>query len=94
MIDGGSALNSTTEELVIQLINENVEAGIRFGDRRHPIVALEKFTEEEAVRGVAGGARVPLVGSVVINVEMIQVRKETGPVVPVRFKICAKGTTD
>ena len=72
MVDGGSALNSTTEEHVIALINENVDAGIRFGDKRHPIVALEKFPEDEALRGVAGSSPVPLLGSVVINVTMIE----------------------
>ena len=37
MLDGGSGGNSTTEELVLQLVNENAGAGIRIGDPRHPI---------------------------------------------------------
>ena len=61
---------------------------------------LEKFPEEEAVRGVAGSAPVPLVGSVVINATMIEYIKsnkstqDLGPKILVRFKICAKGKTD
>ena len=94
MIDGGSALNSTMEELVIQLINENVEAGIKLGDKRHPIVQLERFPHGEAIRGVAGGVSVPLTGAVVVNVTMIECGKKSGPVVQIRYKMCAKGSTD
>ena len=45
-------------------------------------------------RGVAGGAKVPLVGSVVIGVNLIEVGKDDGPQVNIRFKICKSGTTD
>ena len=37
MLDGGSGVNSTTEELVLQLINENEAQGIKLNDKRHPI---------------------------------------------------------
>ena len=42
MLDGGSGVNSTTEELVLQLINENEAQGIKLNDKRHPIRVLGK----------------------------------------------------
>ena len=56
MCDGGSGVNSTTEELVVQLINENSAVGITMGDPRHPIRQLGKWKHTESLRGVAGGS--------------------------------------
>ena len=79
MLDGGSGVNSTTEDLVLQLINENEAQGIKMNDKRHPIRVLGGWKHEEALCGVAGSSRVPLIGSVVINMTMLQVGKSTGP---------------
>ena len=89
MLDGGgSAVNSTTEELVLKLLNENEAAGIRLNDKKHPIKQLERWNHTEGVRGVAGGVALPLLGSVVVNVTLISGGKDDGPEIPIRFKIC------
>ena len=94
MLDGGSGVNSTTEELVLKLINENEAQGISMSDKRHPIKRLGKWKHEEALCGVAGSARVPLIGSVVVNIQMTEMGKNTGPEILVRFKVCKAGCTD
>ncbi len=94
MLDGGSGVNSTTEELVLIILNENRAAGIPLGDKRHPVLQLEHWEKGEELRGVASGKPVPLIGSVVLRVTMLELGKDTGPVIKCRFKICAKGTTD
>ena len=58
MLDGGSAVNSTTEELVLKLLNENEAAGIKLNDKRHPIKQLERWKHREGLRGVAGAVSV------------------------------------
>ena len=63
-------------------------------DKRHPIKALEKWKHEEALRGVAGGANVPLLGAAVVAVNLIEIGKQDGPEVLIRFKICKAGSTD
>jgi len=94
MLDGGSGVNSTTEELVLQIINENREAGIGFTDKRHPIKQLEKWKHTEGLRGVAGSKTVPLLGAVVVRLNMIELGKDDGPEVLARFKICEAKSTD
>ena len=83
-----------TEELVVRILNENNKTGIRLSDPRHPIKKLEKWKHAEALSGVAGGAKVQLLGSVVMNVRMTELGKNTGPEVLIRFEICKSGTTD
>ena len=94
MLDGGSSVNSTTEELVLQLLNENAAAGIRLDDKRHPIKALERWNHQESIRGVAGGVTVELLGSVVINVTLLAAGAGPSPDVNIRFKVCQGGKTD
>ena len=94
MLDGGSGVNSATEELVVQILNEQKEKGVRLDDSRHPIVQLEKWQHDEELRGIVGGQSVPLVGSVVLKVGMLELCSSTGPCIEVRFKICAAGSTD
>ena len=65
MLDGGSAVNSVTEEQVASVLNHYRAKNIPLNDKRHPVLQLEKWPEEESVRGVAGGVTVKLVGSVV-----------------------------
>ena len=79
MIDGGSGVNSTTEEFVLVILEENRKAGIGLADKRHPIKNLAKWEHKEALRGVAGGASVPLLGSVVMAVKMVELGKDDGP---------------
>ena len=96
MLDTGSGVNSTTEELVVALMKENSAAGITLSDPRHPIKKFGKWEHEESLVGVAGSAKVRLLGTVVVRVGFIPVgdKKEKGPEVLIRFKICEKGTTD
>jgi hypothetical protein len=94
MLDGGSAVNSTTEEIILELLNENKEKGINLSDKRHPVKQLEKWEKREALRGVASGKSVPLVGSAVIAINMTPLGKAEGPEILCRFKICKKGSTD
>ena len=94
MLDGGSGVNSITEEQVLSILNEMKVANIPLNDKRHPIVQLEKWPVKEELRGVAGGKSVPLLGSVVLKITMLELGKTTGPEIKARFKICKKGSTD
>jgi len=94
MLDGGSGVNSTTEELILQIINENREAGISFADKRHPINQLEKWKHTEGLRGVAGAKTVPLLGAVVVRLNMVELGKDDGPEILARFKTRMSRSTD
>ena len=87
-------MNSTTEELVLQILNECKAAGMKLSDPKHPVKRLERWKHKEGLRGVAGSKTVPLVGAVVMAVNMIELGKSDGPEIRVRFKICAMGSTD
>ena len=71
MLDGGSAVNSTTEELVLRLLNEKEAAGIKLNEKKHPVKQLKRWNHAEGLREIAGGAAMPLLGSVVVNVSML-----------------------
>ena len=94
MLDGGSGVNSTTEELVLKVLNENAAAGTPLSDKRHPFKQFERWKHTEGLRGVAGAKTVPLIGAVVVRVNMIELGKQDGPEVLCRFKICGAGSTD
>ena len=94
MLDGGSGVNSTTEELIVQVFNRAAEEGIPLRDKRHPIIRFEKWEQTEHLRGVAAGKPVRMLDSVVINVTMLELGKSTGPDVWMRFKVCKAGYTD
>ena len=94
MLDTGSGVNSVTEELIVQILNEQAAAGVKLNDPRHPIKQLGKWRHKETLRGVAGGAAVPLLGTVIVELNMIEVGKDDGPKILARFKITKKGTTD
>ena len=85
MLDGGSQVNTITENFLVDLLNSQKSLGIKMGDERHPILQLEKWPEEESVREVAGGALVPLVGAVVLNMKLCKKGTSSGPDVKVRF---------
>ena len=78
MLDGGSMVNTITEDWLVNLINRMSRSGIRMKDPQSPIVQLEKWPEDESVRGVAGGKVVPLVGAVVLKMTMCEHQKNTG----------------
>ena len=40
MCDGGSGVNSITEEQLVAILNFHHEKGIRLGDKRHPVISL------------------------------------------------------
>jgi len=94
MLDGGSAVNSVTEEQVVATLNHYRAKNIPLSDKRHPVLQLEKWPEEESVRGVAGGVTVKLVGSVVFRIKMYRKGTNEGPEVRIRFKITQAGSTD
>ena len=97
MLDGGSAVNTIPEDVVVSILNENRAAGTQLTDKRHPVKQLEKWRTAEELRGVAGGKTVPLLGAVVLELTLIEVGKPVSAKTPrilVRFKICASGTTD
>ena len=64
------------------------------GDPRHPVFKLEKWYQEESVKGVASEKRVPLLGAVTMKVMMPRLGQEDGPIIKVKFKIMKSGSTD
>ena len=94
MLDGGSGVNTITEALVLKILNSNVANGYRLDHKQSPIVALEKWKEAEAIRGVGAGSVVPLLGAVVLRVKMLELGKNDGPDILIRFKITKQGGTD
>ena len=73
MLDGGSGVNSTTEELVVKILNHEKSKGINLGDRRHPIKQLETWPQRESLRGVVGGKSLNIIGGAVINLKMLKI---------------------
>ena len=69
MLDGGYAVNSITEDMVVDILNKHQSAGMCLSDSRHPVMQLERWPEKEGVRGVAGGKVVPLIGAVVLRLK-------------------------
>ena len=53
MLDTGSAVNSIPEAVLVAVLNDCCAKGIRMGDARHPVYKLEKWYEEEAVKGLS-----------------------------------------
>ena len=94
MLDTCSAVNSTTEELVVELLNFHESNGVELGDPKHPVIQLGKWNKPEQISGVASKKTVPLIGTVVIRVSLTRMGNEANsPTVDVRFKICAAGST-
>ena len=97
MLDGGSGVNSITEDTVVAILNEQKAAGISLSDKQHPVKQLEHWKQREELRGVAGGKTVPLIGAVVLEMQLLEVGKpktHSCQTILVRFKICASGATD
>ena len=86
-------MNSTTEEVIVRILNEHAAAGVALSNKKHPIKALERWKHEESIRGVAGGANVPLLGAAVVAINLIEISKNDGPEA-LGFKICQAGSTD
>ena len=79
---------------MVHILNVHRNAGFALNDKRHPILQLEKWQFKEELRGIAGGKSVPLLGSVVLRITMLELGKDTGPDIKARFKICKAGSTD
>ena len=93
MLDSGSGVNSTTEEEVLHLINLHSQAGISMSNPKHPIRRLEKWTHTETLSGIAAGEPIKLIGAVVLRVKFLEVGRDQGQTVNIRFKITPKGST-
>ena len=94
MLDGGSSVNSITEDLVLEILNNEHSNKIPTNDKRHPIKGLEKWRFDESIRGVAASKSVQLLGAVIINLDFYDLVSEKYYQAPVRFKITASGATD
>ena len=89
LLDTGAATNAIPEEIVVDLINEALAAGLDPQDSKWPIV-LERWKEgTEIVSGVAMDKCLEILGAVVLPVRFtgIDRREET---CRLRFKIFAK----
>ena len=78
MLDGGSGVNAVTEPLLLEIMNTQAANGVKLSDARHPVKLLEKCSIEENIVGVAGGAKVPLVGGVVLALTMPRKERTKG----------------
>ena len=70
MLDGGSKLNSTTEEEILKVLNIHRAKGIKLGDPSHPIKQLERWDTPAHLNGVASGKPVRLVGAAVVSMQI------------------------
>ena len=94
MLDGGSMVNTITESHLVHILNTQRSMGVALDDKRHPVKQMENWPDEEAVRGVAGGKTVPLLGAVILEITMAERGTNQGPNIRARFKITEKGSTD
>ena len=94
MLDGGSALNTIPEQTLLDIINSCRAKGLKMGAEGHPVKALERFQTAQEVRGVAAGATIPIMGAVVLEMELTEYKKQRGPKALFRLKICELGKTD
>eukprot|EP00969_Alexandrium_andersonii_P365135 15465550-Alexandrium_andersonii.AAC.1 len=60
LLDGGAAVNAVTEELVVGCITCTRDYGLSPKDLAYPIVQLERYSETEAVAGIAKGRAVQM----------------------------------
>ena len=75
MLDGGAAVNTVPEDTIVAILNEQKALDISLNDKRHPIKQLERWKNKEELRGVAGGKTVPLIGAVVLELQMLEAGK-------------------
>ena len=98
MCDGGAGLNTIPEELVLAIMNACSRAGIKLGDKRHPILAFEKKEEEEQVTGVAKSAGVSIPGAVIMRITMPSTgnskKRKEDQSIHVRLMIFEKGKSE
>eukprot|EP00969_Alexandrium_andersonii_P005038 218312-Alexandrium_andersonii.AAC.1 len=55
LLDGGAAVNAVTEKLVVGCVNCANDYGLSLKDPSYPIVQSERYSENEAVTGIAKG---------------------------------------
>ncbi len=60
LLDGGSGINSVTEEMLIGMLNKCWDEGIQSSDKEWLVVQLEKWINEEMVMGIAAGTPLKL----------------------------------
>eukprot|EP00969_Alexandrium_andersonii_P034538 1511417-Alexandrium_andersonii.AAC.1 len=53
LLDGGTAVNAVTKELVVGCINCARDSGLSPKDPAYLIVQLERYSESEAITGIA-----------------------------------------
>eukprot|EP00969_Alexandrium_andersonii_P163830 7240903-Alexandrium_andersonii.AAC.1 len=53
LLNGGAAVNAVTEELIVGCIDCAKDYGLSPKDPAYPVVQLERYSENEAVTGIA-----------------------------------------
>ena len=94
LLDTGAAVNTITEEMLVEIINSALQDGVKAQDPEYPVVQLERWQEKECVAGVAKDRPVKLIGAVVLRVVLGTAKARQGPQVLLRFKIFSKGACD
>eukprot|EP00969_Alexandrium_andersonii_P294688 13026215-Alexandrium_andersonii.AAC.1 len=55
LLDSGAAVNAVAEELIVGCINRARDYGCDPKDPAYPIAQLERYSDSEAVAGIARG---------------------------------------
>ena len=95
LLDGGTGINSVTEEMLVGMLNKCWADKIPSDNNAWPVVQLEKWPRAENVMGIAAGKPLSLVGSAALRVRFCDVdSRAPGVEVLVRCNIFPKGLTD
>ena len=95
LLDGGSGINSVTEEMLIGMLNKCWEEKTPRDSKLWPVIQLERWPQAEMVMGIAAGKPLTLAGSAVLLVHFCDIDSRLPDVeVLVRCKIFPKGSTD
>ena len=92
MFDKGATRNSTTEELLVGMVNHCLAKGMDGAHPDWPILAFERRPgPPKTMEGINSQHPVPLVGNAVIRLELPEKGKESGPRVLIRLKVFRRG---
>ena len=95
LLDGGSGINSVTEEMLVGMLNKCWDEKTPRDSKLWPVIQLEKWPQAEMVMGIAAGKPLTLAGSAVLRVIFFDIDTRLPDVeVLVRCKIFPKGSTD
>ncbi len=95
LLDGGSGINSVTQEMLVGVLNRAWADGVPTDSLLWPVVQLEKWPEADNVMGIAAGTPLRLLGSAVLRVHFSDIdARAPGAEVLVRCRIFPKGSTD